>query len=486
MGLLYEKLCWMNNPYNVVRYPTYAKPQTHPDHLATLATVFGLSPAPACRCRVLDIGCGTGGNLIAMAQGLPESEFVGIDLAGEPIAEGQKIIAALGLRNIELRAMDVLDFGPEFGVFDYIIAFGVFTWVPDFVRQKMLAIAASQLSPHGVAFFSYNTYPGFHMRAMLSDMLRYQIAGVEDPEQAVKQAFWLMKFLMDAEPAGDTYEACVRQEVQKAMSRPPGGLFHDELAGGTTAFYFHEVAAMAREHGLQYLAEAEFFMMQDHLRGDKIASALRPFAGDVIRKEQYLDFVRGRRFRQTLFCREGLPVEREVNPERMRRLLFSCPAHADAEGRYRRATGVPIRPVHPLATGALEHLASCYPRRMSFPELAGACGCSGEDSAGLCEILLGCYAAGILDAHMHAPNFAAEAGPRPVISPLARLQFAEEDVAVNLCHTLVRLPDETCRRMTQLLDGSHDPAGLAQELGVTEGKVGECLRDLAALALLSG
>jgi SAM-dependent methyltransferase len=472
------------NPYNAVRYPTYAKPQTHPDHLATLATIFGLNPAPARHCRVLDIGCGTGGNLIAMAAGLPESEFLGIDLASEPIEEGRRVIDKLGLRNVELRAMDLMEFGPQFGNFDYIIAFGVFAWVPDFVRRKMLAVAAGQLSPHGVAFFSYNTYPGFHLRQMLREMLRYQVAGVEGPEQTVEQAFWLMKFLMETEPSGDTYDACLRSELEKTINRPPGGLFHDELAEGTTAFYFHEVAAMAQDHGLQYLGEAEFFMMQDHLRGDKTAEALRPFAGDIIRKEQYLDFLHGRRFRQTLFCREGLPVNRDVSADSMRRLLFSCPAQPDAQGRYRRATGVPIKPVHPLASAALERLSKSFPRRMSFPQLLGACGRGEDDAANLCQILLGCYSAGIIDAHMYEPHFASEPGERPVMSPLARLQFAEENVAVNLCHTLVRIPDETCLRMTQLLDGSRDRAALAGELGMAEEKVGELLEELAALALL--
>ena len=158
-----------------------------------------------------------------------------------------------------------------------------------------------------------------------------------------------MQFLMDAQDGEDEYGACLRNELGKTLERPPGGLFHDDLAEGTTAFYFHEVAAMAREHGLQYLAEAEFFIMQDQVLGDKVAEALRPFAGDVIRKEQYLDFIRGRRFRQTLLCRADLPIEREVSPARMRRLLFSCPARPDAEGRFRRAVGVPVRPVHPLA-----------------------------------------------------------------------------------------------------------------------------------------
>jgi SAM-dependent methyltransferase len=475
----------VENPYNAVRYPTYAQSQTHPDHLATLATIFGLSPAPARRCRMLDIGCGTGGNLIAIATGLPESEFVGVDLAGEPIAEGQRIISQLGLRNIELRAMDLMDFGPEFGTFDYIIAYGVFTWVPDFVRRKMFEIAAAQLSPHGVAMFSYNTFPGFHLRRIVRDMLRYEIAGIEDPRKAIDQANWLMQFLMDAEPAADTYDTCLRKELETTMQRPPGGLFHDELAEGTTAFYFHEVAGMAREHSLQYLAEAEFFMMQPHLRGEKTEETLRRFEGDVIRREQYLDFLRGRRFRQTLFCRGELPIEREVKPARMRGLLFSCPARADAKGRYVRATGIPIKPVHPLAVAALQGLSASWPRRLSFSQLLDGCGCGEENADNLCQILLGCYSAGIIDAHLDAPQFAVEAGERPVLSPLARMQFAEEDTAVNLCHTLVRIPEEPCLRMTQLLDGSRDRAELAREMGISEEKVSEYLGRLAGLALLT-
>ena len=124
----------------------------------------------------------------------------------------------------------------------------------------MLAICAAHLSPQGVAFFSYNAYPGFHLRAMVREMLRYQIEGIADPNEAIQQAYWLMQFLMDAQDGEDEYGACLRNELGKTLERPPGGLFHDDLAEGTTAFYFHEVAAMAREHGLQYLAEAEFFI----------------------------------------------------------------------------------------------------------------------------------------------------------------------------------------------------------------------------------
>jgi tRNA G46 methylase TrmB len=65
--------------YDEVLYPSYTHNQTHPDRLATIATLFGLTPAPVERCRVLELGCGNGSNLVPMAYGLPGSEFVGID-----------------------------------------------------------------------------------------------------------------------------------------------------------------------------------------------------------------------------------------------------------------------------------------------------------------------------------------------------------------------------------------------------------------------
>lgn len=475
----------MENTYNTVPYPTYAQVQTHPDHLATIATLLGLKPAPARACRVLEIGCGTADNLIAMAHGLPESEFVGIDLASEPIQEGRRVTAALGLRNIDLRAMDLMDTGPELGIFDYIVAVGVFGWVPELVRQQMLSLCSSQLSPHGVAFISYNCYPGFHLRAIVRDLLRYHTAGIEDPKRVLAQSFAVMKFMVELQSEErDEYDNCLRAELTKSLAREPGGLFHDELEKDSIAFYFSDVVGMAREHGLQYLGEAEFFMMQTHLRGDKVEAAMKDLAGDVVRREQYLDFLHGRRYRQTLFCRQEAQIQREAKAESMRSLYFSSPARLDKEGKYRRATGVPVKPVHPLALAALERLTSFWPKRVSFPELLAACGAGEEKTADLCQILMGCYSAGIIDAHMDAPHFVRNAGERPVLSPLARLQLADDEITPNLCHALVRIPDEKCRHMAQLLDGSRDRATLARELNITEETVENYLTELGGMALM--
>src|SRR5439155_909713 len=67
--------------YDEVPYESRAFTETHPDRLATVATLFGLKPPPVEKCRVLELGCADGTNLIPMAIGLPEGTFVGVDLS---------------------------------------------------------------------------------------------------------------------------------------------------------------------------------------------------------------------------------------------------------------------------------------------------------------------------------------------------------------------------------------------------------------------
>src|SRR5437868_13031530 len=111
--------------YDEVPYASYPYPESHPDRLATVAMLLGLQPAPVEHCRVLELGSASGGNLIPMAEALPQSNFLGIDLSERQIAEGIHTVGALGLTNIDLRRMNITEVGPDLGVFDYIICHGV-------------------------------------------------------------------------------------------------------------------------------------------------------------------------------------------------------------------------------------------------------------------------------------------------------------------------------------------------------------------------
>jgi cyclopropane fatty-acyl-phospholipid synthase-like methyltransferase len=141
--------------------------------MATLAALFGMEPVDINQAQILELGCAAGSNLIPMATQLPGATFVGVEGAARQVAVGQQLVEDLQLGNVTLHHKDILDIDPAFGVFDYIVVHGVYSWVQDAVQEKILSICKQNLSPQGVAYVSYNTYPGWRMRGMLRDMMMY-------------------------------------------------------------------------------------------------------------------------------------------------------------------------------------------------------------------------------------------------------------------------------------------------------------------------
>src|SRR3954447_19950584 len=157
--------------YDQVRYSNFPYAQTHPDRLATVATLHGLEPPNLAHARVLEIGCGAGGNLLAMAAGAPGLRAMGVDLARSAIEEGRRVVGEVGLTNVELRQADVRDLTDgSIGQFDYIVAHGVYGWIPADARDALLATIHASLAPDGVAYVSYNAQPGGYFRRMLRDV----------------------------------------------------------------------------------------------------------------------------------------------------------------------------------------------------------------------------------------------------------------------------------------------------------------------------
>jgi cyclopropane fatty-acyl-phospholipid synthase-like methyltransferase len=150
--------------YDDLPYVSHPFPQTHPARLGAVARIFKLTAPDLSRARVLELGCAAGGNLIPLAARHPDAYFLGVDLSQRQIEEGQQRVAALGLSNINLRRQSLTDLWSKDGGFDYIICHGVYSWVPEQVRDAILRIARENLAPNGVAFISYNVQPGWRLR----------------------------------------------------------------------------------------------------------------------------------------------------------------------------------------------------------------------------------------------------------------------------------------------------------------------------------
>jgi methyltransferase-like protein/ubiquinone/menaquinone biosynthesis C-methylase UbiE len=420
-------------------------------------------------CRVLELGCGDGGNLVPMALGLPNASFVGVDAAPGAIARGAGLIDALELPNITLRAESIEDFAPADGAFDYVIAHGVYSWVAPAVRDRLLATCRRALADQGVAYVSYNALPGGRVRQALRDMLRFHTAEVAEPAERAAQGRALLRFLLEGWPAEHDFAAVMRRQAEGALDRGDASLLHDDLAEVNEPVYFHELVAHAERHGLQYLAEADFFEMQTGVLPDPVGETLRGVQ-DPVRREQYLDFLKGRMFRQTLLCRAEHEVDRTPRPEIVERLAVSTPARArggpDAEGAmtFEGPTGSTLATDHPLVRATLERVADAWPAAVWVRELIPT-GSSPEDRAALCDALLRSYAANLVQLHAHPPALTTTPGETPEASPLARHQARAGDMVTNLRHGSVRIEDDLGRELVTLLDGTRDRAALAAALG---------------------
>jgi SAM-dependent methyltransferase len=480
----------MTSIYDQVHYRSHPAAEAHPDRLATIACLFGMSPAPLENCRVLEIGCGDGSHLIPIALAFSRSRCVGIDLAGVPIANGRELADRLNLGNLDLRQLDLCALDSGFGAFDYIVAHGLYSWLPADVRDKLLAVCRSHLAPQGVAFVSYNTYPGGHLRQMVRDMLLYDTQGIVDPERRIERASALLRFLAESAPRS----AALREEVGEMLTFPPSALFHDDMAEVNQPVHFHQFVEHASQHGLQFLAEAEFKALGYAGLSGKTIETLREIVGaDRIREQQYLDFLRCRRFRQTLLCHGNVSLSSAPDPRGVAQLcaasgvrpISSSPdTGSSREEEFLSPEGHSIRTNLPLAKAALVSLSNRWPAAVSFEVLASQVSCGPQTPAQLAELLVGLCTSGLVDLHATPSRFSLLAVERPRAYILARLQAQTGTRVTTLRHASVELEDELVRRLLLLADGTRDRSRILEAMGVTPADLERNLGELARLALL--
>jgi len=482
--------------YDDSPYQSLAYPQSHPDRLATVATLFGLTPPRLTESRVIEIGCAAGGNLLPMAATLPGSRFVGIDVSPAQIAVAREAVEALGLANVELHTGSFADFQAEAQSFDYVIAHGVYSWVAAPLRAELLALCQRLLAPHGVAYVSYNTYPGCGLRQSMRQLARLFARGAPSPGAQVAAARNLFTLVDRAlEGRFDPHGRLVRAELEELRGVDDSYIAHEHLEDANGPCYFHEFAEAAAGVGLQYLGEAEIQTMSTATLPQPAVEMLRQTARDLIEAEQFLDFVHNRSFRQTLLCHAGLPIKRAIAPEVIEQLSIASsakPATTPVDIRsaepadFRGRDEINLRAADPLTKAALADLAAVWPLPLPFPDLAARAAeraglrLDAEARRGLALRLLSSHATSpSIELHLLPPAFQSAIDQRPKALPLARWQARRGARVVNGRHENVIL-GETERALLQRLDGATAVGEIAPDFNDLLGT----LARLASAALL--
>jgi len=485
----------VSTAYDEVRYPTFSHSQLHPDRLAIPALLMGLDPAPAEGCRYLELGCGDGGTLTALAVALPESEFVGVDLAPTAVQRGRDAIAAVGISNLTLVEADLADLPDGLGEFDYVVSHGVFSWVPEAAREGILRAIKERMKPDGVGYLSYNANPAGLLREITRQMLRFHLRrGERTPEEKLAEAHAFLGFLSTARPEGDVWRQLVESEIEHLETRLPSSLVHDELAEVNTPFWLHEVLDMAANHGLRFLSEADDLGDHTALWPDHVGKLLAALEDEPESREQYLDFLVARRFRQTLLCHDDRLLDRPVPLSRIQALDVASGASvvgAEAPdltpGRnvdFVTPSGLVASTDMALGKAALHILGRAWPAALPFRQLLAESRTatdpwrgSGEhdDGEDLARLLVRVQGARVIELRRYRPMWPRrldQIDERPVGSPLARHQARLGGGVVTLSADTIDI-DEVLRFVLGLCDGDLDrdglTAALAEEAVVPDG-----------------
>lgn len=506
--------------YDATPYQSKPISATHLDELAAVARLHGLSPASPDACRVLEIGCASGGNIVPMAFRYPGSTFLGIDLSPAQIDEGRRTIASLGFQNISLEARSIVELDATAGPFDYIICHGVFSWVPGDVREAILRVCGECLAPAGVAYVSYNTYPGWHARMLLRQMMiAHDDRSLAPLARVARARAFVERIGARATAVPGAYAATFQHELSTLRSQPDSQVLHEQLEEFNQPMLFTEFVASAQRHGLQYIADARISQSR-WPDPDAHTTANR---AEVVCREQEGDYIAGQTFRRSLLCRAEASIDASAAQHAVRalyavmRAVQVTPKENDADENgpgvrvFRAPEGVRLGSASALLLAVFDELGEAGPASMSLADLdhavrrrLGHAGALTTDAAEqldeLPALLLRLARAGMIGFLASPSAFVTRIGERPTASALARWQAEQRAFIADQRHASVKLPTLAIF-LLPYLDGTRDHHQLVGEVerALDDGRlsvgsrpdsaaiaaaVDESLRCLASSALL--
>jgi SAM-dependent methyltransferase len=454
--------------YEALPYQGDPIPATNPDSVAAMVRLRGLRSPDVRRCRVLDLGCSTGGNIISMAVEFPHSTFVGVDFSPRQIETARRTATQLGLSNVRFEVMSIADVDQGLGTFDYIVSHGVYSWVPAEVQRALLRVCSENLAPDGIAYVSYNTEPGWHLRGLVREMLLLHDRPDLPAEERVARGRELVEFMATTVPDSQRlYSALLQQEFALLKTLPDSYFLHEELETENSPIYFREFVERARQAGLRYISEATPSSWDAQLT-HAVLNRVKGWASDEVTYEQYLDFLRGRSFRRSLLCHANVNVANEVSPRFVESLYFSSrsipgepPADAPKGAEcFRTPDGVAVTLDHAVALAALHTLVDTRPARLSFDELftrvrdrLGTASTPPLSSELLADVMLRCALVTLVRIHTVPAPCATKLSLRPVASSLARLQAVTGRYVTSLTNQNLDL-DSVARLLVVNADGT--------------------------------
>ncbi len=466
-----------NNSYDAVPYGSYPIAASHPDRLYGVGKIFGLSPVAPENARILELGCAGGGNLLPIASQFPNASCVGIELSESQCEVANIAIQFIGLKNIKIKQGSIAEITSELGKFDYIICHGVFSWVPEEVREAILRVSSENLSENGVAYISYNTMPGWYLRGMVRDMMLRHVERITDTAAKTAQARALLSFLVkSSESHQSPYAAYLRAEAEFLAKQPDLYLFHDHLEEHNKPYFFQDFVRFASQYGLQFLGESNLATMWIGNLSAETSQKLESIQ-DGVASGHYMDCIVGRSFRETLLVHASQKISRSLEPTRLNDVRFlgsfqqKSTIESNCRNEYTTKNGQIIFSSERPSQLAIEALTNAFPGSLTLDQIIAAMeldvAANGErvtvNRQQTSTTLMQWVLAGYIDFRFQKDRLQVTGAKTPKVCSWARSQARAGRHITNLRHELILVSDVE-RQIILLLDGSRDIQSIASEI----------------------
>jgi len=467
--------------YQAHAYPAMSHPSTDPAVTAVAARLAGLDVrAPSCA-SVLEIGCASGHNLLPLAARWPDSRFTGIDFSKPAIKEARESARHARLTNIEFIESDLQTFDPGNEVnYDFIITHGIYSWVPDAVRQALLDFCAARLSLQGTALISYNTLPGWSLRKSLVDLTR-QLSRKPTSGSIGQTPEQILVFLAMAAGNHTPYTRHLTCVLHDMFGQGDDFLTFDDFSPINEPCTFLDFIAHTSRSGLRYLGESQLAEDSPSALAPEAAEILKPLANDTPLLQQTIDMLTNRTFRSSLLCRSDAPVEGRFNVAMVLKFAVRSPhavEHITGGVRLMKHGGGELaRFEQPLAAAFFAALTKSNPETVPIHEvIVHMAGFLKEpfdfarDLTPLARLVLDSARQGLISLRYEPVRFDTAPPASPDLGPLRLLAARKGQPLVDPYHMPCLLDDARKRQLAVAMDGSRamdELAALAKTMAPT-------------------
>lgn len=282
------------------------------------------------------------------------------------------------------------------GKFDYIIVHGIYSWVPEMVKDAIFEVGRKFLAPHGVIYISYNTYPGWKSKDVLRDLMLFATSNevalnlsaskdiakrqievngsLDDKNRLIMAKGFTQVFVDFCEKIGEkkSYELGIsRHSLEHAKKVLDGSyddsyILHEYLETFNAPCYFKDFIARAQKHGLEYVSDTHLSSQFSKFL-DFIPQNLKP--KDRILKEQFGDFLSNRAFRTSIL---GLKEHMSGDGFASVSKKTLCSLHFKAGFKYEDEKITLLKSgekINPSFKWICDEFNACYPGTLSLATL---------------------------------------------------------------------------------------------------------------------